>query len=85
MPRNVYHEINLHVVWRTKHKAAALVDTVENRCHHFIVHRGLESPGVSVHAIGGMPDHVYLAVSIPPTLLISEWIGKCDQPSTAGL
>ena len=81
MPRNVYHEINLHVVWRTKNNAALLVDAVEDRCHHYLLHRATESPGVRVHAVGGMPDHVHLAVSVPPTLLISEWIGQLKGAS----
>lgn len=81
MPRNVYHEINLHVVWRTKENAPVLVDTVENRCHHYIRHRAVQSPGVRVHAVGGTADHVHMAVSVPPTLLISEWIGQLKGAS----
>ena len=48
MPRNVYHEIHLHIVWHTKENALMLVDQIENRCHHFLEHRALESPGVIV-------------------------------------
>ncbi len=81
MPRNVYHEINLHLVWRTKENAPVLLDQIENRCWHYIVHRAVETPGVFVHQIGGMPDHVHLAVSIPPTLLVSEWIGRLKGAS----
>ena len=32
--------------------------------------------GAFVHAIGGIADHVHLAVSVPPTLVISDWIGE---------
>ncbi|HUU95672.1 MAG TPA: IS200/IS605 family transposase [Phycisphaerae bacterium] len=76
MPRNVYHEINPHIVWRTKDSAPVLVNHVENRCHHYIRHRAIQTAGVFVHEIGGMPDHVHLVVSVPPTLLISEWVGQ---------
>lgn len=76
MPRNVYHEINLHLVWRTKNNTPVLVDQVENRCHHYLTNRAIQSSGVLVHAIGGMPDHVHLAVNVPPTLLLSEWVGQ---------
>lgn len=82
MPRNVYHEINLHIVWRTKADSPVLVDSIEHRCQQFIIHRATESPGVFVHEIGGMPDHVHLAVSVPPTLLISEWIGQLKGASS---
>src|SRR5262245_51599458 len=82
MSRNVYHEINLHIVWRTKHDAPVLVEHVENRCHHYLMHRATRAAGVFVHAIGGMPDHVHVAVSVPPTLLISEWIGDLKGSSS---
>ena len=36
MPRNVYHENNLHFVWRTKVNAPVLVDAVESRCHQYL-------------------------------------------------
>lgn len=75
MPRSVYSEINLHFTWHTKENAAVLVDQIENRVHHYLRHRALAEAEVIVHEVGGMPDHVHLAVSVPPTLLISEWIG----------
>jgi len=81
MPRNVYHEIHLHVVCRTKNSDPVLVDTVEQRCHRFLRHRAIQTPGVLVHAIGGMPDHIHIAVSVPPTLLISEWVGQLKGAS----
>jgi Transposase IS200 like len=41
----------------------------------------LQSPGVLLHAIGGTDDHVPLAVTAPPTLLVSEWIGELKGAS----
>jgi len=76
MPRNVYHEINLHLVWHTKNNSPVLVDLVEDRCHRYLAHRAIQSPGLFVHAVEGMPDHVHVALSAPPTLLLSEWIGQ---------
>jgi putative transposase len=76
MPRNVYCEINLHLIWHTKANAPVLVDPVESRCHKFLTHQCLQVSGVRVHAVGGTSDHVHLAASIPPTLTISEWIGR---------
>ena len=81
MARNVYAEINLHVTWHTKDNTPVLVDIVENRVHRYIKHRALQTDGVVVHEINGMPDHVHLAVSIPPTVPISDWIGKLNGAS----
>lgn len=81
MPRNVYHEINLHIVWRTLNSNPVLIDLVEDRCHRYLMHRAANTPGVYVHAINGTADHIHLAVTTPPTLLISEWIGQLKGAS----
>ena len=76
MPRNVYSEINLHLTWHTKCDTPVLVDTVEDRTHHYLRHRALQTPGVIVHEVGGTDNHVHLVVSIPPTVAIADWIGE---------
>ncbi len=82
MSRNVYSEINLHITWHTKNNSPVLTPEIENRLHHYLHHRALETHGVLFHEIGGTEDHIHLAVSIPPTLLISEWIGRLKGASS---
>ena len=82
MPRNVYSEINFHITWHTKDNSPVLVDVVENRLHHYLKHRALETQGIIVHEINGMPDHVHMAVSAPPTVKPSEWIGELKGASS---
>jgi len=81
MPRNVYSEINLHIVWHTKQSAKLLTEKIENRVYHFLEHRILQTSGIHFHTLGGTEDHVHLVVTIPPTLLISEWIGDLKGAS----
>ncbi len=81
MPRNVYSEINLHLTWHTKNNDPVLLDVVENRTHQFLRHRAITTAGVVVHAIDGTPDHVHLAVTIPPTINISDWLGQLKGAS----
>ena len=82
MPRNVYSEINLHIVWHTKGNALVLTDQIEARTHQRIKRGVLETEGCFFHDIGGTEDHVHLVVSIPSTLLISEWIGRLKGASS---
>ena len=82
MSRNIYHEINLHITWHTKNNSPVLVPEIETRLHHYLQHRVLETPGVLFHEIGGTQDHIHLAVSIPPTLPISDWVGKLKGASS---
>ena len=82
MARQVYSEINLHIVWRTKDNAPVLRDLVRERAHAFIKHYGCETPGAFIHEVGGVEDHVHVVMTIPPTLLISDWIGKAKGASS---
>jgi putative transposase len=82
MSRNVYSEINLHFTWHTKSSTTVLIETIENRLHQYIKHRVLETKGVLFHEIGGTDDHVHLVVSLPSTVLISDWIGKLKGASS---
>jgi putative transposase len=77
MPRNIYSEINFHITWHTKCRAAVIVHEIERQLFLFIQRKTAEaSEGVELHAIGGTADHVHLAVSVPPTLNVSQWIGQ---------
>jgi putative transposase len=82
MPRNVYHEINLHITWHTKNNQSILTSEIENRLHQYLHHRVLDTAEVRFHEIGGTENHIHLAVSVPPTLLISDWIGKLKGASS---
>ena len=81
MPRNVYWELYYHLVWRTKDSMALLTSTVEPLAHKYIVHRALQTPEAFVHAVGGIDDHVHLAVSLPPTVEIAKWVGDIKGAS----
>ena len=81
MPRNVYSEINLHITWHTKSRAAVIVDEIERQLFLFFRRKIAETSGVEMQAIGGTADHVHLAVSVAPTLNVSEWIGHIKGAS----
>jgi putative transposase len=75
MSHNYYSEINLHIVWHTKNSSPLLTPTVEPIAHRCLKKRIIDTPGGFVHEIGGTETHVHLAVTVPPTLKPSEWIG----------
>jgi REP element-mobilizing transposase RayT len=76
MSQNYYSEINLHLTWHTKNSDPLLTGEVEILTHRELRRRCVAEPGVFVHEIGGIETHVHLVVSIPPTLTISEFIGR---------
>jgi len=81
MPRNVYAEIYLHLVWHTKHNVPSITETIEEQLYRYVRNRAMKTPEVMVQAIGGTANHVHLAVSVPPTLTVSEWIGAIKGAS----
>ncbi len=77
-----YSEINLHIVWHTKNSLPLLTPEVEPLAYRFLKKRIMDSLGAFVHQIGGTETHVHIAVSVPPTLLISEFIGQLKGGSS---
>jgi putative transposase len=82
MARNYYSEINLHITWHVKNSAPVLVAKVEVIVHHYLRGKCINTPGVFIHEIGGIENHVHLCVSVPPTLGISEFIGQLKGASS---
>jgi putative transposase len=81
MPRNVYSEINLHIVWHTKNNAPVLTDLIEAPMQQHLQHHVIQTEGGIFHGVGGTDNHVHLVASVPPTLLISEWLGRLKGAS----
>ncbi len=75
MSRDVYSEINLHITWHTKLNRPVITDAMERDLYSAIRKR-IYDEGAWFREIGGTPDHVHFVVSIPPTLTISEFIGR---------
>ena len=81
MARNYYAEINLHITWHTKDSSPLLVPKVEAETHHYLRGRCINTPGVYIHQIGGIENHVHLCISIAPTVLISDLVGQLKGAS----
>src|SRR5438552_3379380 len=79
MSRRSYSEINLHFVWHVKSSLPIITPEIEPRLYRHIRSYALQSSGLIFHEIGGTETHVHIAVTIPPTLLISDWIGKLKR------
>jgi len=77
-----YSEINLHIVWHTKESEPMLTPEIEAFVHRNIRERIVQTRGVIFHEINGIENHVHVAVSIPPTLRISEFIGQLKGASS---
>ncbi|MGD0898035.1 MAG: IS200/IS605 family transposase [Thermoguttaceae bacterium] len=82
MSHNYYSEVNLHLTWHCKDSLPLLTPQVEPVAHRCVRQRIINTPGAFVHEIGGTETHMHVALSIPPTLLISEFIGQLKGASS---
>jgi putative transposase len=82
MSHNYYSEINLHVTWHTKESLPLLTPQVRDVAYRCLRQKIVNSPGAYIHEIGGTPTHVHLVASVPPTLLVSEFVGQLKGASS---
>jgi len=82
MSDTVYSEINFHITWHTKNSLPMITPRIEERLYHYLTHRILATPGVRLHALGGIETHVHIGLSAPANLLISDYVGKLKGSSS---
>lgn len=82
MSRRAYSEINLHITWHTKGNLPLIKPEIELKLYRFLEQRMTETPEVFVHAVGGIENHVHIAVSVPPNIQPAEWIGQLKGASS---
>ena len=62
-----------HVVWATKHREPFLTSIIER-----IVFRAIEQKSTDmkcqVLAVNAVPDHIHVAVTMPPTITVADWV-----------
>jgi putative transposase len=70
-----YWRLYYHLLWATKLREPLINESIGEVIRRSTQHICTEN-GVLVHAIGTMPDHVHLAVSIPPRLSVSSFMQR---------
>jgi REP element-mobilizing transposase RayT len=68
---NTYTSLHCHFVFSTKNREAWISHSIEERVWDFLGGIAREN-GLKPILIGGMSDHVHLAVGLPPTVSASK-------------
>ena len=79
-----YTKLYYHAIWSTKHREPTISPIIENKLHSYIAKKAIHLGGI-VYAINGIDDHIHLAVSIPPSIAISKFIGQIKAVSSTKL
>jgi REP element-mobilizing transposase RayT len=68
---NTFTSLHYHVIFSTKHREPWIVPDIEERIWKFL--GGIARENVmKALLVGGMPDHVHLALAMPPTQSVSK-------------
>jgi putative transposase len=70
-----------HFVWSTGDRMALITPDRESLLYECIGQKS-QFLEVQLHAIGGMPDHIHLIVSIPPKMAIAEFVKRIKGGSS---
>jgi putative transposase len=76
-----YWRLLYHFTWSNKNRESLIRPDFEESLHNVIVAKAAQL-GAQVHAVGGMDDHVHLAVSVPPRISLSEFVGQVKGNSS---
>lgn len=69
-----YSKLYYHFIWSTKNRLPLIDSALEPELYRAIAAKVKDMEGF-VHALGGIADHVHLAVSIPPKIAPAKFIG----------
>ena len=76
-----YHELYYHLVWATKMREPLITPELMPELCRYLRGKGMELGGV-VHAVGGIEEHVHVAVSIAPRIAVATYIGQLKGASS---
>ena len=76
MPFTFFSDVLYHIVWQTRAGEPLLTLQNEVLAQRSLRRQLAETPGAVLHEIGGTENHVHMVVSLPPDLLLSEFIGR---------
>src|SRR5437763_17070158 len=70
MPRS-HVRVYVHYVWATWDREPLIPQALKSRLYA-VIRAASEKLGCEVYALGGMPDHVHLLLSLPATVTIAD-------------
>ncbi len=80
--RRSKNEMDLHIVWATKHREELLTPEVERAAYRCIISEA-QNMKCNIRAINDMPDHVHLLMKMPLTLALSDVMKRLKGISSA--
>ena len=70
---NTYSSLYVHCIFSTKNRLSLIVSGIEDRLWPYMSGIALEN-NMKALAVGGMPDHIHILLSLPTTVSVSRAI-----------
>ena len=77
----IHRSIVYHIIFSTKGRQPFLHEELRKQVYHFIWNK-CKRYGYFLHRIGGIEDHIHLLIYIPPSVSVSEAVGKLKGSSS---
>ena len=71
----------LHLVFSTKGREKTITSVIRPRVHGYLAQVARDT-GCEVHIVGGVADHVHLAVDFPRTITVADFVKKIKGTSS---
>ena len=76
-----YQRLHYHLIWTTYQREPWLIKEVERQVYGTILNKAKEL-GCIIHAIGGIEDHLHIALTIPAKLAVADVISQFKGASS---
>lgn len=76
-----YWKLYYHFIWGTKERLPTILPAFESDLYRAIAAKVKELDGTT-YAIGGILDHIHLAVSVPPKIAVAKFVGEVKGNSS---
>ena len=76
-----YTELYYHLVWATRGRQEYLIGDTEQTVFDFVRNKCADLKATA-YAVNGMPDHIHVVCTIPPSLAIATFIERIKGSSS---
>ena len=70
---NTYTSLYIHCIFSTKHRLPLIIPEIQDRLWPYLVGIARQN-NMKALAVGGIPDHIHMLLSLPATLAVSKGI-----------
>lgn len=76
-----FYRLFYHVIWATKDRATWITPHIESVVFETI-RRESNKMNSPIYAINGTTDHIHVAVTIPPSIAVAQWVKNIKGVAT---